>query len=508
MTTKKGAAIAWWRHVVIRWWSCNCKCQWKLKLLLFLSVALTLFALFTFHSRHSPPDISFSSSSPSRHRLLRLKFDGVPKIAFLFLARRNLPLDFLWDSFFENADVANFSIYVHSAPGFVFNESTSRKRNEVIRSFVLIFSLVGWGESSMIQAERLLFDAALEDPANQRFILLSDSCVPLYNFSFIYNYVMASPRSFVDSFLDKKENRYNSKMSPVIPKEKWRKGSQWITLVRSHAEVIVDDEVILSAFKKFCKVCNCVLYMKNVKSFIPCCSFLDKKENRYNSKMSPVIPKEKWRKGSQWITLVRSHAEVIVDDEVILSAFKKFCKRRPPVDVKKGKLNIKLQKQHNCIPDEHYVQTLLAMSDLEGELERRTLTYTVWNQSATKMEHKGWHPFTFNFANAGPKQIKEIKDINHVYYETEFRTEWCRSNSALVPCFLFARKFSQGAAMRLLSDGVDINHVYYETEFRTEWCRSNSGLVPCFLFARKFSQGAAMRLLSDGVVGHADTSEV
>lgn len=105
MTTKKGAAaIAWWRHVVIRWWSCKCKCQWKLKLLLFLSVALTLYALFTFHSTHSPPDISFSSSSslsPSRHRLLRLQFDGVPKIAFLFLARRNLPLDFLWDSFFE-----------------------------------------------------------------------------------------------------------------------------------------------------------------------------------------------------------------------------------------------------------------------------------------------------------------------------------------------------------------------------------------------------------------------
>lgn len=54
----------------------------------------------------------------------------------------------------------------------------------------------------------------------------------------------------------------------------------------------------------------------------------------------------------------------------------------------------------------------------------------------------------------------------------------------------------------------DINHVYYETEFRTECCRSNSALVPCFLFARKFSQGAAMRLLSDGVVGRADTSEV
>lgn len=53
----------------------------------------------------------------------------------------------------------------------------------------------------------------------------------------------------------------------------------------------------------------------------------------------------------------------------------------------------------------------------------------------------------------------------------------------------------------------DINHVYYETEFRTEWCRSNSTNVPCFLFARKFSQGGAMRLLSDGVVGISDAAE-
>lgn len=36
---------------------------------------------------------------------------------------------------------------------------------------------VGWGESSMIEAERLLFTAALEDPANQRFVLLSDRLI-------------------------------------------------------------------------------------------------------------------------------------------------------------------------------------------------------------------------------------------------------------------------------------------------------------------------------------------
>ena len=51
------------------------------------------------------------------------------------------------------------------------------------------------------------------------------------------------------------------------------------------------------------------------------------------------------------------------------------------------------------------------MSDLESELERRTLTYTEWNLSVTKMEREGWHPITFSYANAGPQRIKQIKVI-------------------------------------------------------------------------------------------------
>ncbi|KAL8461539.1 hypothetical protein ACS0TY_032864 [Phlomoides rotata] len=317
------------RHVLCIGW----------KLVILVSIALCLWAFIRiqqYSQSTSSPFPSTKSRTLSYHH-----FTGHPKIAFLFLVRRNLPLDFLWESFFE----------------------------------------VAWGESSMIEAERLLFEEALQDPANQRFVLLSDSCAPLYNFSYIYNYLMGSPRSFVDSFLDKKDDRHNPKMSPVIPKKKWRKGSQWITLIRRHAEVVVDDEIVFSVFRK-------------------------------------------------------------------------FCKRRPPVDVSKGRKNPKLQKQHNCIPDEHYVQTLLSMNNLESELERRTVTYTVWNQSTSKTDNGAWHPFTFSYADSGPQQIKRIRDINHVYYETEFRTEWCSNNSSSVPCFLFARKFTPGAAMRLLSQGM------------------------------------------------------
>ncbi|XP_024975161.1 uncharacterized protein LOC112513198 isoform X2 [Cynara cardunculus var. scolymus] len=338
---------------------------WKLVILLSITfLVLTLVRIQLYYDT-SP---QFSSSSSARvYRRSQLPiwkddegFEGNPRIAFLFLVRRDLPLDFLWQSFFENADAANYSIYVHSSEaGLVFDEMSTRSSFFYNRQLSNSIK-VGWGESSMIEAERLLLRAALENPANRRFLLLSDS-------------------------------------------------------------------------------------------------FLDMKEGRYNPKMSPVIPMRKWRKGSQWFALVRSHAKAVAYDDVVFPVFKKLCKRRPPLDASKGKQNLKLQKQHNCIPDEHYVQTLLAMSDLEGELERRTVTYTSWMVSSTNMETRSWHPVTYNYASSNPEQIKRIKDINHVLYETEHRTEWCRSNAVLVPCFLFARKFSRDGAMRLLSQGVSGN---------------------------------------------------
>ncbi|XP_019174142.1 PREDICTED: uncharacterized protein LOC109169706 isoform X2 [Ipomoea nil] len=341
------------RQVLWVWW----------KLVITLSLALCVLAFLRLQ-RYSPSDSELAFAS-GRSRTPDGDLRGNPKIAFLFLAKTNLPLDFLWGSFFENADIANFSIYIHTEPGFVFDKSTTRSAffyNRQLKNSIK----VAWGESSMIEAEKLLFAAALGDPRNQRFVLLSDSCVPLHKFSYIYKYLVNSPRSFVDSFIDKNDGRYNPWMTPFIPKSKWRKGSQWITLIRKHAKVVADDEAIFPVFEKFCK---------------------------------------------------------------------------------------KLQKQHNCISDEHYVPTLLEMLGLVGELERRTVTYTVWNYSETKTE-KNWHPVTFSYRDARSENIKKIKDITNVYYDTEFRTEWCRNNHTFVPCFLFGRKFSPAAAMRLLSDEV------------------------------------------------------
>ncbi|KAL2337810.1 hypothetical protein Fmac_012256 [Flemingia macrophylla] len=54
------------------------------------------------------------------------------------------------------------------------------------------------GKISMVDAERRLLANALQDPDNQQFVLLSDSCVPLYHFNYIYDYLMYTNISFVD----------------------------------------------------------------------------------------------------------------------------------------------------------------------------------------------------------------------------------------------------------------------------------------------------------------------
>ncbi|KMZ69679.1 hypothetical protein ZOSMA_209G00120 [Zostera marina] len=224
------------------------------KAVVFVSFFICFIASFLYLSTMSVVVDDSPSSYLSSSYDYSLDFPG--RIAFMFLVRSNVPLDFLWHTFFKNGDVEKFSIYIHSAQRLSFNQSTTRSHYFYNRQLKRTVDVV-WGEVSMIEAEKLLLSTALNDLSNQRFILLSDSCVPLHNFTYIYNYVMSSSKSFVDSFGDEKDKRYSRKMSPVISKAKWRKGSQWFTLTRKHATAIAADSSILRIFQKHCKCVHC-----------------------------------------------------------------------------------------------------------------------------------------------------------------------------------------------------------------------------------------------------------
>ncbi|KAL5809905.1 hypothetical protein ACOSQ4_026473 [Xanthoceras sorbifolium] len=71
----------------------------------------------------------------------------------------------------------------------------------------------------MIDTEKRRLAKALLDLSNKRFVLLSESCIPLFDFKTIYNYIINSRSSFLGSFDEPRKlgrGRYNPKMWPVI----------------------------------------------------------------------------------------------------------------------------------------------------------------------------------------------------------------------------------------------------------------------------------------------------
>lgn len=112
--------------------------RWKRKLFATLMFAFCLGSFFYFQARYSRIAAS-----------LKPRIDQKPQIAFLFIARNRLPLEFVWDAFFLvytktivwnqisfviicfvflQGEDGKFSIYVHSRPGFVLSEATTQSK--------------------------------------------------------------------------------------------------------------------------------------------------------------------------------------------------------------------------------------------------------------------------------------------------------------------------------------------------------------------------------------------
>ncbi|CAK9172540.1 unnamed protein product [Ilex paraguariensis] len=193
-----------------------------------------------------------------------------PKIAFMFLSPGSLPFEKLWDKFFQgNED--RFSVYVHASKEKPVHVSRYFLNRE-IRSDKVV-----WGKISMVDAERRLLTNALKDPDNLHFILLSDSCIPLHDFEYVYNYLMDTNISFIDCFEDPGPHgsgRYSEHMLPEVEKKDFRKGAQWFTMKRQHAIMVMADNLYYSKFRDYCKV---ALFL-NVVCFMICSSQLAKLE--------------------------------------------------------------------------------------------------------------------------------------------------------------------------------------------------------------------------------------
>ncbi|KAJ3686066.1 hypothetical protein LUZ61_015230 [Rhynchospora tenuis] len=185
-------------------------------------------------------------------RIKRHPYEWFPKIAFLYLTKGEIPFAPLWEKFFEGHE-GLYSIYVHADPRF----NSSFPIGSVFHGRRIRSKKAIWGRVSMMDAERHLLANALLDFTNERFILLSESHIPLFNFSTIYSYLMGHT-IYMESYDlpgPGGRARYRNKMGPVIRPEHWRKGSQWFEMDRKLALEVISDETYYPEFKKHCKMC-------------------------------------------------------------------------------------------------------------------------------------------------------------------------------------------------------------------------------------------------------------
>ncbi|KAM0919425.1 hypothetical protein ACQ4PT_008320 [Festuca glaucescens] len=213
---------------------------------IWISVAVAFIAITVLWAYLYPPQ-DYTYPTDPLHTAFSLQ---EPQTCFHVLDSGQIAIfEKLWELFFKGHE-GRYTIYVHASrekpehvsPIFIDREIHSDK--------------VGWGMISMVDAERRLLAKALEDIDNQQFVLLSDSCVPLHNFDYVYDFLMGSKHSFLDCFDDPGPHgvfRYSKNMLPEVRETEFRKGSQWFSIKRQHAMVVIADSLYYSKFRRFCK---------------------------------------------------------------------------------------------------------------------------------------------------------------------------------------------------------------------------------------------------------------
>eukprot|EP01083_Nonionella_stella_P040653 110253_1 len=114
-----------------------------------------------------------------------------PKLVFLFLTRDNVLAPKIWDIFFGNEDDKQYyNIYVHSKYPANISKTQPYMYDNALPQHTLIKHTARY-HVSLVHASNVLFKTAFEDdPNNKKFILLSESHVPLHNFKTIYSKLM------------------------------------------------------------------------------------------------------------------------------------------------------------------------------------------------------------------------------------------------------------------------------------------------------------------------------
>ena len=194
------------------------------------------------------------------------------KIAFCFLCKDRLKNISLWKKFFTGNE-NKFNIYFH------FSEKNIIAHKDFFNSKTVPNQQTSWGD--IYRAIFSLYKSAFNDK-NFKYILLSESCIPVKNFLFIYEYLTTDDKSFLFFQSNKPTNEwekatlihnlqryiYNAKKSKdfmyKISIEDWFYSDTWNILNKEHVALILNNYYLIEEFKSM----KCFAYDENIVSYL------------------------------------------------------------------------------------------------------------------------------------------------------------------------------------------------------------------------------------------------
>jgi len=168
------------------------------------------------------------------------------KHAYCFLTKGELNQPALWDSYFSNSSNDRFGVFLHPKMPV---DVESRFKDNIIDSLIP----TSWGGLDLVHATLNLFEKAYDWGAD-KFILLSDSCIPLYNYGYIYKKISQSNKNHIrhggvdneteHPFMHDITGRYMHapKLIEITELKDFKKGSQWLVLNRETCRTFLDND--------------------------------------------------------------------------------------------------------------------------------------------------------------------------------------------------------------------------------------------------------------------------
>lgn len=163
-------------------------------------------------------------------------------IGFLFLTYDNIFNENIWTEYFRNADSNSYKIFVHP------KNITLIKNQQLFKNCIIPkLCKTEWGKFSLITAQHLLIEEALNTAKIKHVIIVSHNSLPVMSFNYLYNY-LKNKGSVISYNIAKNAdhvNRYRHIKNPIFSTNDFYIQGQWCILSREDAEIIVNEYVII-----------------------------------------------------------------------------------------------------------------------------------------------------------------------------------------------------------------------------------------------------------------------